>query len=246
LLKHIVFLLVLYIALLSGAVVSSQAESLVCGVAIGYPPYQYQNKSGQVAGMDVEIAQSLVARMGREIVFRQDAWDTIVSSLRLERLDFISGMEINAKRRLMFDFTSSYYIRKIGIFVLADNTLIETIFDLKWQVIAGDRHSYVEHLFEKLKLKKKIRIHHTRSKDESMLLLKEGAVVALVAPVDVALHLAHKHDVQLRVLDASDPGSQIGIAVHKGNLALLSELERALDMMRKDGSLEIIIRKWRQ
>ena len=244
--KRIVFLLVLSMALLSGVVATSQAEDLLCGVAIGYPPYQYQNKSGKVAGMDVEIAQSIVARMGREIVFRQEAWDTIVTSLRLERLDFISGMEINAKRRQMFDFTSSYYIRKIGIFVLANDKSIESIYDLKWKVIAGDRHSYVEHLFEKLKLTNQIRIHQTKSKDESMVLLIKGDVVALVAPVEVAYHLAHKYGVRLRVLEDSDPGSQVGIAVHKGNYWLLSELELALDMMKKDGSLEMIIRKWRQ
>lgn len=218
---------------------------MVCGVATGYPPYQYMDDFGNAIGMDVVIAKEVAARLGRELVVRQEPWDDVVTLLRLERIDFISGMEINTTRKLLFDFTDSYYVRKVAVFTLATNRAIEQLYDLKWKVITGDRHSYVEELFEDLGLKRKIRIHQTRSKDESMLLLKKREAVAMVAPVEVAAHLATKYNVRLKVLDDSDPGSPVGMAVTKGNSILLDQIKEALLDMERDGTLGTILRHWR-
>jgi len=240
-------LLVIAILLSLTWAVTSYAEGkpLVCGVAVGYPPYQYKDELGNPSGLDVDIAKEVARRLKRDIVFDSAPWDDVVTSLRLERIDFISGMEINPKRQVMFDFTGSYYTRKVAVFALATNKAVQNLYDLKWKVITGDRHSYVEELFDKLDLKRQIRIQQTKSKDESMLLLKNREVVAMVAPVEVAYQLARKHGVRLKVLDDTDPGSPVGIAVSKGDELLLGKIKDALKSMSQDGSLDAILQMWR-
>lgn len=238
-------LAVILICLLGPAMACAQEKPLLCGVAVGFPPYQYQDEHGKAYGLDVDIATEVARRIHREIIFKLAPWDDVVTTLRLERIDFVSGMEINLKRQVMFDFTESYYSRKVGVFALANNRAVNNLYDLRWKVITGDRHSYVEELFDELDLKRQIRIRQTKSKDESMLLLKNREAVAIVAPTEVAFHLAERHGVQLKVLDSSDPGSPVGIAVSKNDQELLRDLTEALKSMRDDGTLEKILKLWR-
>jgi ABC-type amino acid transport substrate-binding protein len=119
------------------------------------------------------------------------------------------------------------------------------IADLKWTIIAGDRHSQVEQFFTEKDLKNKIRIFQTESKDKSMQLLKKRKVVAVVMPRAVGFHLAQKHKLDVKILDTSAPKSPVAIAVKKGNKELLNLFEAALLELQKDGALDAVFKKWR-
>lgn len=239
----ILLFLPLYIILNSGIASAEQGDRLVCGIAEGYPPYQFTLRNGEPAGIDVEVIRKVAERLGKTIEFRQGPWDRILTELRLGRLDCISGMEINQHRKMLFDFTSPYYKRTVAVFVLHDSH-IRSLFDLEGRVITGDRHSYVELHFAALGIKNKIRIHQTRSKEQSIQLLKKGEVVAMVAPKAVAYYLADQYGIKLRVLDAPDPGSPVGIAFEKGKTEMRIEVEQALTDLREEGGLDSIISKW--
>lgn len=217
---------------------------LVCGVADGYPPYQFKNGNGKPVGIDVEVIKEVGKRLGRNVIFRQTAWDDVVTELRLGKLDCISGIEINQSRRIMFDFTEPFYKRRVAVFVLAENQDIQTLVDLEGKVITGDRHSYVELHFAALGIKNRIRIQQTRSKEQAIQLLIKGDAVAFVAPKAVAYYLANLYDIQLRVLDDPDPGSPVGIAIEKGNTVLLDDIKQALNELRREGQLDAIFDKW--
>ncbi|WP_319466615.1 transporter substrate-binding domain-containing protein [uncultured Pseudodesulfovibrio sp.] len=215
-----------------------------CGIAQGYPPYQFQNDAGEPVGLDVDVLKLVFEKMNKKVIFRQDKWNNIVANLCYGDLDCVGGMEVNQTRRSCFDFTTPYYSRRITVFVLADNNDIQNIQDLKWQTIAGDRHSFVEQLFKKQGLMKQIRIFQTKSKDESMRLLKEGTVAAVIAPRAVGSYLAKKYEINVRMLEYSDQGSPVALAVKKGNDALLQQLESALMELEQDGKLNVIFKKW--
>ncbi|BDQ36275.1 hypothetical protein SYK_06350 [Pseudodesulfovibrio nedwellii] len=161
------------------------------------------------------------------------------------RIDCIAGIEINKKRETFFDFTTPYYMRKVVVFVREDNTNIQTIHDLRWQVVAGDRHSFVEEYFNQIGLRSQIRLYQTDSKETSMLLLQQKTIVAVIAPLEVGLYLAQKHHVKIKILDNLDPGSPVGIAVAKGNTKLLKQIEISLQKLKQEGTIDSIVAKWR-
>ncbi|QGY41138.1 transporter substrate-binding domain-containing protein [Pseudodesulfovibrio cashew] len=244
--SHMVWLAIaaLTTIFLVAGVATGEDEVLRCGLATGYPPYQFKDEKGNPAGIDVEVAKLLAKQMGVRIQFVQDSWDNVVTSLRLGRLDCICGMEINPKRRIMFEFTPPYYSRRVVVLVLARTKSVNSLEDLKWSVVAGDRHSYIERLLEKRGLKNKIRIHQTKSKDVSMQLLEEGNVLAMIAPKAVAHYLAKKHDVHIKVIEDSDPGSPVAVAVEKGNTKLMIRLQDALVKLEENGRLDAVFSKW--
>lgn len=113
-------------------------------------------------------------------------------------------------------------------------------------MIAGDRHSAVEDYFSEIGLKNKIRIIQTNSKDESMQLLKERKVTAIIAPKAVGFFLAKKHGVKVKTLPLPLGASPVGIAVKKGNADLLRRINEGLEKLKNQGKLEAVIKRWRE
>lgn len=217
------------------------------GISDGFPPYQFKNNEKEATGFDADVLRLLFKNAGEKMRFQQMHWDDIVGNLRFtNKLDCIAGMEINAIRKKYFAFTSAYYSRKTALVILSDNTRIQQIEDLIGKTITGDRHSSIEELLSQKGIRKKIRIKQSKNKEESMRLLKAGKVVAMIAPKGVALHLAKKLNVKIKILIESESGSPVGIAVKKGNLALLELLESNLQTLIKTGEIARLQRLWFQ
>lgn len=240
------FLYFFLACLFAGVSAHAEPHPIVCGVAKGYPPYQFRDESGRPIGLDVEVLSQVFTIIDVSYRFEQKDWDDVVANLRYGDLDCAIGMEMSEIRLESFDFSVPYYIREISLFLLEKEARIETLDDLVWRVIAGDRHSAVEEYFSEIGLKNKIRIIQTNSKDESMRLLKEGQVTALIAPKAVGFYLAKKHEVQVKTLPLPLTASPVGIAVKKGNGALLKKINDGLEKLKQQGKLEPIINRWRQ
>ncbi|EGB14139.1 extracellular solute-binding protein family 3 [Pseudodesulfovibrio mercurii] len=229
---------------LAPLVVRAQDAPFHCGMARGYPPYQFLNDAGEPTGLDMEVAELVFARLGIKARMVPGIWDDVVASLRLGRLDCVIGMEINSERRPFFEFTSPYYNRRVVVFVNRDDQGIRTVDDLVLKAVAGDRHSFVERYLRQRGLLDSIRIVKTRSKDQSMRMLKEGKVVAVIAPLAVGRLLAERYALPVRVIDVGDPGSPVGFAVVKGNSELRRKLDDALQGLKAEGALQPVLDRW--
>jgi len=238
--KHL--LQALAIILLCSGASPAQDPVLTIGVASGFPPYQYAI-DGQPAGLDVEVARAVAARLGMEPRFVQSDWDRVVGMLRIGRIDIIAGMEVNEFRLAYFDFTRPYAKRHDVVFV-PENSAARSVEDLYGQRISGDRHSYVELLWKKEGIHQHIRITQAATKEEAMRLLVEGKTAAAIMPLEVGRFLARESGAGVRVLATPDPGSDVAMAVRKGRTRLREDADAALGSMRTDGALDALHRKW--
>lgn len=215
-----------------------------CGIALGYPPYQFVGVKGETVGIDYEVTKAVFEGAGLKVKFVQESWDDVMFGLvhNTGKVDLLCGAEINEERKKWLDFSDSYYSRNIVIFTLK-NSKIEKISDLYGQIIAGDRHSFVERgLGED---KNKIRIMSTDSKEESFTKLKEGKVVAVVAPVEVGNYITKNMGLAVKILGEKDPGSPVAFAVAKGDTALLVKINGSLSKLIKDGTIDKIMKKYK-
>lgn len=238
--KHL--LQALAIILLCSGASPAQDPVLAIGVASGFPPYQYA-VDGQPAGLDVDVARAVAARLGLEPRFVQSDWDSVVGWLRVGRIDILAGMESNEFRQAYFDFTRPYAKRHDAVFIRADSQAGK-VEDLYGQLVSGDRHSYVELLWRREGILPHIRITQTATKEEAMRLLAEGKTAAAIMPLEVGRFLARDSGVDVRVLVNPDPGSDVAIAVRKGRNRLREDADAALAGMLEDGQLDALHRKW--
>lgn len=228
----------------SPAYTQSETTALTCGAAVGFPPYQFNLEDGTPAGIDIDIVEAMSRLMDTPLILHQEKWDDVMAKLRLGKLDCVAGMEITTKRRIYYDFTVPYYNRESVVFIRADNNSIHSIQDLRWKVIAGDRHSNMESHLKEMHIRRQIRIRQTASKETSLQLLKQKEVVAAIAPKQVGYYLARKLDLDVRILDHSSTGTPVAFAVRKGNQKLLDRLNTLIKQLKDNGEVDEVMAKW--
>jgi polar amino acid transport system substrate-binding protein len=220
-------------------------QTYICGISNGYPPYQFNNNKKEVDGFDADVLRLIFSKTNNKLTFQQMNWNNVVGELAYsDRLNCAAGMEVSKNRKKLFDFTTPYYSRKISIFILSDNTTIKKLEDLVGKKVTGDRDSSIEVQLESMGLKGGIRLKATKTKEESMKLLKAGTFVAMIAPRGVGLYLAKKLEVKVKILEEFDHASPVGIAVKKGDLQLLNMLNYELNILLKEGEIKKLYQKW--
>lgn len=212
-----------------------------CGIAIGFPPYQYVDRAGQAAGIDVEVAKLVFKTAGLKIEFVPGEWDFLLSSLiyKTGEIDLVCGAEINEKRVSLLDFSDPFYKRHIVLFTLKKSP-INKISDLYGKFITGDKDSFFEKYLGHRK--EDIRIVKTTSKEESFKKLQDGSVVAVIAPKEVGFFIAKKLKMEVKVLEEKDPGSPVGFAVSKGNTKLMGVIQKSLRQLQRSGQIDLILK----
>jgi polar amino acid transport system substrate-binding protein len=217
------------------------AAPLVCGIAIGYPPYQFIDAAGAPAGIDAEVTRLVFREMGSTCRFSQKEWDEVYLGLahRTGAVDLLCGAEINPERRTLFDFSTPYYNRAVAIFVRSASPY-RTLRDLDNQIITGDRGAWIESRIDKSRL----RVIDTPSKEEAFRKLRDGKVEAVIAPLAVGNWLCRQSGLSVRTLPERDAGSPVAFAVAKGNTALARRLSAAVEKLLATGQIAAILRKY--
>jgi len=236
----VIKILIIFIILFENVAYSKEP---ICGIAIGFPPYQFQS-DGKVAGFDADVIRLIFDGLNEKFIFEQDEWDDVFNKLRFGEVDLVTGMEINELRKKFFDFTTDYYHRDDAVFVRKDDKEIKVMEDLYAKVISGDRHSFVEIYLKEKGIREKIRIRQTDSKEQSMRLLYERKIRAAIMPKAVGLYLAKQMGFEVRILENPDPGSPVAIAVKKGNRELLTKIDAMLRKLIEEGEIERLYNRW--
>lgn len=75
-----------------------------------YPPMNFTQADGSLAGFDVDVANALCEAMKTNCEIVQQDWDGIIPGLQAEKYDaIIAGMSITDERKEVVDFTDPYF-----------------------------------------------------------------------------------------------------------------------------------------
>ena len=102
-------------ALLAGTAPASAAiegcpDSIVIGTEGAYPPFNYIDENGDLAGFDIDIANALCDEIGADCTFETQSWAGIIPGLNAKKYDaIIASMSITEERAKKVDFTNKYY-----------------------------------------------------------------------------------------------------------------------------------------
>ncbi len=92
---------------------AAMAQDVVrLGTEGAYPPYNFINDAGEVAGFEREFGDELCKRAGLTCEWVTNEWDSIIPNLQSGNYDvIIAGMSITAEREEVIDFSQGYLPR---------------------------------------------------------------------------------------------------------------------------------------
>ena len=132
------------------------ADKLVIATDATYPPFEYVDASGKVAGFEVDFAYAVCKAMATPCEVINQPWDGLIPGLQAKKYDAImSSMNITDKRRQVVDFSKVYYLMQ-NRFVARKGAQLTA--DLKDKVIAVQtgtpQDSYVTQYFKAASVKR--------------------------------------------------------------------------------------------
>lgn len=222
-----------------------KAGKIVIGTSADYAPYEFhKNIDGKdtIVGFDIEIAKAIAADLGVKLEIKDMGFDGLLAALNANNVDFvISGMTPNEERRKSVDFSKSYYIAEQIILVRADDKdKYKSMDELKKATIGVQTGSIQEALAKdqlagaKLKSIGKI--------PDLILELKNKKVDALVMEAPVANGYVKKNpDLTISAVKPKADDASSAIAVKKGNADFLAEIDKTLDRLIKDKTIDKLV-----
>ncbi|QOL80877.1 transporter substrate-binding domain-containing protein [Pseudooceanicola spongiae] len=211
------------------------ADTIRMGTEGAYPPYNFIDDNGEVAGFERELGDELCTRAELTCTWVTNDWDSIIPNLVSGNYDTImAGMSITAERREVIEFTQDYYPPTASIYLAPEAGI-----DLTGAVVAAQTGT--------------IQAGHVATTgatllefatgDETIAAVKNGEADAVFADQDFLL--PYTEDGSLVVVGDPVPlGEGIGMGLRKSDAELKAKFDTAITAMKEDGTLNTLLKKY--
>src|SRR5829696_5056352 len=208
----------------------------------GGAPYVFSDPAhpDKYVGYELEMVEALAAAMGRRPEFIPTDWETIVTSLQRGAFDVVvNGLEPTEDRARVILFSKPYYVFQLQLTVRKGETRIQKLEDCRARVVGTLGNTAASRLLEKEGIPFKGYADPVGAYRD----LELGRVDAVLMDVPMESFYARPNP---RLKAAGEPfmrGAYV-IGLRKGDDALKAEVDRGIDKIVRDGTLERILRKW--
>ena len=208
------------------------------GTEGAYPPYNFINDSGEVDGFERELGDELCRRADLGCTWVTNEWDSIIPNLVAGNYDTIlAGMSITDERDEVIDFTQPYIPPSPSVYVARAGAGDEVV---TGRVAAQVATIQADHLSQS----GATLVEYELAEDVFSAVLR-GEADATLVDIGFAHERMAKSEEGLAIVGPQvmlDSG--IGIGVRESDGALKDKLDRAIDAMKEDGTLNALIEKW--
>ncbi|SHI59951.1 transporter substrate-binding domain-containing protein [Wenxinia saemankumensis] len=230
--------LVLATAALALAAGAATAQDVIrMGTEGAYPPYNFIDDSGEVAGFERELGDELCARAGLTCEWVTTDWDSIIPNLVSGNYDtIIAGMSITDEREEVIDFTQDYYPPTESAYVAAS----EEVDVLSGVVSAQTATIQAGHVAES-----GAALLEFATPEETVAAVRDGEADAVFADYDYLLPLVEASGGELMFVGERVPlGGGVGMGLRESDAALRDQFDAAITSMKEDGTLNALLVEW--
>lgn len=228
-------------------ILGTAALALSAGVALAqgtvrlategaYPPYNFLNDDGEVAGFERELGDELCARAELSCEWITNDWDSIIPNLVSGNYDaIIAGMSITPERDEVIDFTQNYTPPSPSAYA----ALSEDV-DLEGGVIAAQTGTIqAEHVTST-----GATLVEFPNPEEVVAAIRSGEADAGMADKDFLTPFV-ENNADLAFVGEDIPlGGGIGMGFRESDTELRETFDAAIQSMKDDGTLNELIVKW--
>ena len=226
-----IFLILVCVFLLTGC--GKNDDELVMVTEAGFAPYEYY-EGGEIVGVDIDIANEIAKELGKKLVIKDIAFDSIVNEVKSGKADFAAaGISYSEERAKEVDFSINYATSK-QVVIVNENSDIKDPSEISNKKIAVQLGSIADTYVTKEYQDATI----TRQKKYLAAIqdLKTGKVDCVVMDELPAQEIL-KENSGLKILDKELAQDKYGMIVKKGNKELLDSINKVLNRLISEGKI---------
>jgi len=243
--KRLIVLSVM-VMLISATVLSAQQNQTNQPVIFlgnsSLPPLNYI-KNGKASGLAVELTEAIAGRMHRPVVIRLMNWEKAQQLVLEGKADALIQINSNPERMKIFDFSEPLLLSEFSIFISSDCYNIRSIQDLQKQKVGVEAKGLPVLLIKEVP---QVTIEIITDYFSGFNKLIAGEIDAVIADRWVGGFVLSENKIHgVKLVEKPVSVNHSAIAVKKGNISLLNEINMALRDIREDGTYKAIIDSWR-
>lgn len=228
-----------------------ESGKLTYGVAASFPPFEYKDGDA-VTGFDIEMGAALADYLGLEPSLLDIDFDGLIPALIGGRIDIInSAMYINDERSEQVDFVPYLAVGEALLVPEGNEHDIETLpDDLSGRTIAVTRGAIGETYMTDFNTELEsmgldpMTILALPTNQDALLAVKSGRADGFDTSTPGAAYTLTEEDGVFEVAATFEVGTQVGIAVPKGDTELATAIEDAIKELVADGTYAKLIAKY--
>lgn len=209
-------------------------DELVMVTEAGFAPYEYY-ENGEIVGIDIDIAQEIANELGKKLVVKDVAFDSIISEVKTGKADFgAAGISYSDERAKQVDFSINYSASKQVVIVKENSpiTNLDNIADKKIAVQLGSvADNYVTQNY------KGASVVRQKKYLAAIQDLKDSKVDCVVMDELPAKEILNNNS-GIKILPGELNNDSYGMIVKKGNKELLDTINKVISKLQEDGSID--------
>lgn len=213
---------------------SNREEKLIMVTEASFAPYEYYS-DGKIVGVDVDIASEIAKEMGKKLVVKDVAFDSIIHEVKSGKADIgVAGISFSEERAKQVDFSVNYTTSK-QVVIVRKNSKINDISEINNKRIAVQLGSVADlYVSEEYDNKNIIRQKKYLAAIQD---LKDNKVDCVVMDELPAKQIVSENN-DIRILDEALAEDNYGIIVDKGNTELLEVINRVINRLKEEGKID--------
>lgn len=208
---------------------------LRAGLDATFPPYSHYQHN-EIAGIDPDILYEIARRNRCEVIIQDMNFNSVIAAVQIGKIDFAaSGITVTEERKKSVNF-STPYIEAGQVIIMRKSDPIATLDDLR-NLRIGVQHGSTGDQYVTQNIKEPHRYENAALTISALLAQKIDAVVLDNMPAKVFV----QKNPSLTQFSTPLTSEQYAIAVNKNKTDLLTMVNKTLEEMKNDGTLQRII-----
>ena len=243
--KKILALVLVCMFALSGM---AMADTLKMGTNAAFPPYEYyDDETGEIVGIDAEVAAAICEKLGYDLEIVDMAFDAIINAVSTGKVDFgMAGMTVTEERLESVDFTTSYATGIQVVIVKEDSeiTSVDDLFAEGANHVVGVQMGTTGDIYcsDEIEDAGLGTVQRYNNGADATLALVSGKVDCVVIDNEPAKNFVAANE-GLKILDTEYAVEDYAIALAK-NSELTEQIDAALAELIADGTVQAIVNKY--
>ena len=249
---------------------NTDKEKLIVATNCEFDPFEYLDDNGNPTGIDIDIAYAIAEKLGMEVEIRDMAFESVVASVASGTCDIaMAGLTVTTERKEAINFTQSYYVSSQVIIAPAGDPIL----DITYEEGATDDETDANHAaaIEEIEAMLNGKSIGTQNGTTGYAYVSgdsdeydgiAGATAVGYASGALAVQAMLNGQVDYVIIDAVPAkklveanegtamsnviltGEDYAYGIAKGNTELLEKVDKALDELISDGTIEEIFNKY--